>query len=138
MANMYTLVPRPIYEFGGLDLITRCTFGLIFDRWMLSIQPDNVARFKDNFGVYCLYSRPALAYEVGVSLPTLRKAIKVLEARDLIYTRVARYGDSVRYYITRRALDSLDQAHLAPAYHMNPNYWAEFAAKNAEYLQKTE
>lgn len=138
MANMYTLVPRPIYEFGGLDLTTRCTFGLIFDRWMLSIQPDNVARFKDIYGVYCLYSRPALAYEVGVSLPTLRKAIKVLEDRELIYTRVARYGDSVRYYITRRALDSLDQSQLAPAYHLNPDYWGDFVAKNAEYLDNAK
>lgn len=138
MASLYTLVPRAVYEFGGLDLTTRCTFGLIFDRWMLSIQPDNVARFRDTYGVYCLYSRPALAYEVGVSLPTLRRAIKALEDRELIYTRVARYGDSVRYYITRRALDSLDQAQLAPADHLNPGYWVEFAAKNAEYLNKTK
>lgn len=129
MASIYTLVPRAIYEFAGLDLTTRCVFGLIFDRWMLSIQPDNVTRFRDTYGVYCLYSRPALAYEVGVSLPTLRKAIKALEDRSLIWTRVARYGDSVRYYITRRALDSLQQSDLAPAYHMTPNYWAECAAR---------
>lgn len=129
MASYYTLVPRPIREFAGLDLTSRCVFGLIYDRWLLSIMPDNVERFSDAMGVYCLYSREAMAREVGVTLPTLRRALKVLNERGLVYSRVLSNGDPVRYYVTRNALNSLDDAHasLLPPYHLNPEWWHEHA-----------
>lgn len=119
MASVYTLVPRPIREFAGLDLTARCAFGLIWDRWLLSLQPENRPRFSDVWGVYCLFSRPSMAAELGVSLPTLRKAIKLLEDRQLIWTRVANYGDAVRYYVTQRAIDSMDEGIDVPSNHLN-------------------
>ena len=133
---MYTLVPRPIYEFAGLDITARYAFGMLYDRWLLSKMDDNRARFTDNQGIYCLYSRPALAADMGVTLPTLRRAIKALEERDLIYTRVATYGGNIRYYITRRALDSLEQSDTVPLYHMNPNFWVEKANEWNEWKKQ--
>lgn len=129
MASYYTLVPRPIREFAGLDLTSRCVFGLIYDRWLLSIMPENVDRFSDAMGVYCLYSREAMAHEVGVSLPTLRRALKELDRRGLLYSRCLMNGDAVRYYVTRRALDSMDDPHESqlPPYHLNPEWWHEHA-----------
>lgn len=114
MASVYTLVPRPICEFAGLDLTARAAFGLIWDRWQLSIAPDNLKRFTDAWGVYCVYSRPAMAAELGVSIVTLRRAIKALVDRDLICTRVAASGGSVRYYVTNRAMDSMQEAEMPP------------------------
>lgn len=114
MASVYTLVPRPICEFAGLDLTARCVFGMIWDRWQLSIMPDNQRRFTDAWGVYCLYSRPAMAAELGVSIPTVRRAIDALVKRDLICMRVATKGGAVRYYVTNRALDSMQEAEMPP------------------------
>lgn len=129
MASYYTLVPRPIRDFAGLDLTARCVFGLIYDRWLLSMLPDNTERFTDTMGVYCLYSREAMAHEVGVSLPTLRRALKVLNERGLVYSRVLSNGEPVRYYVTRNSLNSLDDARasLLPPYHLNPEWWHEHA-----------
>ena len=129
MASYYTLVPRPIREFAGLDIVSRCVFGLIYDRWLLSIMPDNVERFSDSCGVYCLYSREAMSHEVGVSLPTLRRALKELEKRGLVHSRVACNGDPVRYYVSRIALQSMDDPHISllPPYHLNPEWWHEHA-----------
>ena len=111
MASVYTLVPRPICEFAGLDLTARCVFGMIWDRWQLSIMPDNQRRFTDAWGGYCV-SRPAMAAELGVSIPTLRRAIDALVTRDLIMMRVATKGGAVRYYVTNRALDSMQEAEM--------------------------
>lgn len=136
MASIYTLVPRPNYDFAGLDITARYAFGMLYDRWCLSKMPENKARFTDNYGIYCLYSRRALAADMGVSLPTLRKAIRALEERDLVWTRVANYGDSVRYYITKRALDCLEAVDGVPLYHLNPGFWAEKAAEYNAWKEK--
>lgn len=107
MSSVYTMIPRPIGEFAGLDMTTRYAFGLIYDRWLLSNRPDNKNRFTDTFGVYCYFSREALAMEMGVSLPTLRSAIKVLEKRGMIEIH-RELGGGCRYYVTPHIQDHLE------------------------------
>lgn len=108
MGLLYTAVPRPYYDFAGLDLTTRYAFGLIYDRWQLSNRAENRERFTDSRGVYCYYSRSAMAAEMGVTLPTLRTAINVLEARGLIKMSRIERGGSVRYYIPQKTLDMIE------------------------------
>lgn len=107
MSSLYTLIPRPIGEFAGLDMTTRYAFGLIYDRWQLSAKAENRARFTDAFGVYCVFSRESMAAEMGISLPTLRGAMKVLIARELIVSRLSAPGGAWRYYIPRSVQDAM-------------------------------
>lgn len=106
MSSAFTLIPRPIYEFAGLDMTSRYAFGLIYDRLQLSAR--NKDRFQDRYGIYCVFSRESMAAEMGISIPTLRKAIKQLIDRELICTRMAEAGGSWRYYLMQRAKDSIE------------------------------
>lgn len=99
MSSLYTLIPRPIGIFAGLDMTTRYAFGLIYDRWQLSDRAENRERFTDRYGTYCVFSRVAMAAEMGISLPTLRTAMKVLIERDLIRARLSEAGGNWRYYM---------------------------------------
>ena len=108
MGSVYTLIPRPIGIFAGLDMTSRYAFGLIYDRWQLSRKEKNRERFTDSYGLYCVYSRDAMAAEMGVSLPTLRKAIKSLRDYGLIRTRMTVNGDAWRYYIPDSTLDEIE------------------------------
>lgn len=110
---MYTLIPRPIGSFAGMDMTTRYAFGLIYDRWKLSKKPENRARFTDRFGTFCVFSREAMAAEMGVSLPTLRSAMKVLISRELIHARVTTSGGPWQYYIPQRTVDELEDPETA-------------------------
>ena len=105
MSSVFTFIPRPIYEFAGLDMTARYAFGLIYDRLQLSAR--NRDRFTDMYGLYCVFSREAMAAEMGVSVPTLRKAIKQLIDRELITSRIAVSGGAWRYYLMQRARDSI-------------------------------
>lgn len=107
MSSVYTLIPRPIGSFAGLDMSSRYAFGLIYDRWQLSKKKSNSGRFKDQYGVYCVFSREAMAAEMGVSLPTLRKAIQELLHRELIHSRVPVSGGAWRYYIPDKTIDEM-------------------------------
>ena len=107
MSSVYTLIPRPVGVFAGLDMTSRYAFGLIYDRWQLSRKKANKDRFTDRYGVYCVFSREAMAAEMGISLPTLRKAIKALIDYDLIISRLSSAGDAWRYYIPESTLDEL-------------------------------
>ena len=105
MSSVFTLIPRPIYEFAGLDMTSRYAFGLIYDRLQLSAK--NRERFTDCYGLYCVFSRDSMAAEMGVTVPTLHKAIKKLIDRGLITSRMAVSGDCWRYYLMAKARDSL-------------------------------
>lgn len=107
---MFTLIPRPAYEFNGLDMTARYAFGLIYDRLQLSAK--NRERFTDRYGLYCVFSRESMAAEMGVTVPTLRKAINKLIARGLITSRMADSGGSWRYYLLERARDSIDMMNM--------------------------
>lgn len=106
MSSIYTLIPRPIGSFAGLDMASRYAFGLIFDRWQLSAK-DSSGKYKDQYGPYCVYSRDALAAEMGITLPTLRKAMHQLIGRELIHARCPVSGCAWRYYVPHNILDEL-------------------------------
>lgn len=97
MARLYQLTPLARGPFEGLDLVARSVFGLIYDRWSLSRKN---GRFKDDHGIFCFYERTELAEELGITLPTLRAAVKRLEARQLVVLRREAIGAPFRYYIT--------------------------------------
>lgn len=106
MSSVFTFIPRPIYEFAGLDMASRYAFGLIYDRLQLSAK--NRERFTDHYGLYCVFSRESMAAEMGITVPTLRKAIKQLIDRELITSRMAEAGGCWRYYLLQRARDSIE------------------------------
>lgn len=113
MGSLYTLIPRPVGKFAGLDMTTRYAFGLIYDRWQLSKKQENRGRFQDEHGVYCVYSRAAMAAEMGTSLPTLRDAMKKLIKRGLIESRLPASGAAWRYYVTEDAIEELEDPETA-------------------------
>lgn len=108
MSSIYTLVPRPINDFAHLDVVSRYAFGLIYDRWLLSCRKDNRERFADEYGVYCFYERRAMAAEIGVTLPTIRRAIKALEDAGLITYGRDGLGAPWKYYVTERGRDNIE------------------------------
>jgi len=112
MSSIFTLIPRPLYEFAGLDMTTRYAFGLIYDRLQLSAMLGNRERFTDGWGLYCVFSREAMAAEMGVTVPTLRKAITKLIERGLIKARISKKGDCWRYYMRQKAKDSIAMQEL--------------------------
>ena len=97
MSSIYTLIPRPIGDFAGLRRTERYAYGLIYDRWLLSKKNG----MKDQYGVFCVFSRDAMAAEMGISLPTLREAINRLIKRELITSRLTGPGGSWRYYVLK-------------------------------------
>ena len=107
------MVPRAIGPFQGLDMATRYAFGLIYDRWKLSDSDRNRDAFTDAHGVYCVYDRQDIAEEMGVTLPTVRKAIKALIDHRIIKARRAGVGAAWRYYVTAFALLHLDDEFAA-------------------------
>ena len=108
MSSVYTLIPRPIGEFAGLDMTARYAFGLIYDRWQLSRKKDNRDRYKDKHGIYCVFSREAMAAEMGISLPTLRTALRRLNERGLLRAELPISGGAWRYYLTYKAVKDLE------------------------------
>lgn len=106
MSSLYTLIPRPIGSFAGLDMASRYAFGLIFDRWQLSAR-DSSGKFKDDHGPYCVFSRDAMAAEMGITLPTLRKALFPLIQRELIHARCPVSGCAWRYYVPHNVIEEL-------------------------------
>lgn len=112
MGSVFTLIPRPLYEFKGLDVTARYAFGLIYDRLKMSAKKENRDRFTDILGIYCVFSREEMAEEIGVSIPTLRRAIKKLHDQGLITSRIAVSGGSWRYYLLAKAKESLAMQEL--------------------------
>lgn len=108
MGSIYTLIPRPVGSFAGLDMTTRYAFGLIYDRWQCSNRKANRSKFTDRYGVYCVFSREAMAAEMGISLPTLRAAVTLLVHRELLYSRIPEPGSPWRYYIPDNIRDEME------------------------------
>lgn len=108
------MIPRPAGSFAGLDMTARYAFGLIYDRWQLSERKSNRERFTDRYGVYCVFSREAMAAEMGVSLPTLRMAMHQLIQRELVISRMPAAGSAWRYYIPENVRDELDGLFIPP------------------------
>ena len=91
-----------------MDMASRYAFGLIYDRWRLSCRRENRSKFTDRIGVYCVYSRESMAAEMGITVPTLRKAINQLQDRGLIRAELPTAGGNWRYYIRKAALRDLE------------------------------
>lgn len=115
MSSTFTLIPRPVDIFAGLDITTRYAFGLIYDRWKLSRRKANAGRFTDEHGTFCVFSREAMAAEMGVSLPTLRAAIRCLISRGLIDSRLPMAGGAWRYYVPQDVHEYLVDPDLLPS-----------------------
>lgn len=109
MAKLYTLVPRPVGRFEGVDLMARCVFGLIYDRWQLSDRSDESRRkYSDEDGVYCYFDREEMAKELGVTLPTVRRAVTTLINRKLLIIKRSGVCSPWRYYVPWRLARDLD------------------------------
>lgn len=109
MARLYTLVPRAVGHFAGVDLMARCTFGLIYDRWQLSDRSDDARKqFSDDGGVYCFFDREEMAKELGVTLPTVRRAVTTLVDKKLLIIKRSGTCSPWRYYVPWRLARDLD------------------------------
>lgn len=107
MAVNYTIVPRCVPPFDGLDALTRYAFGLIYDRYRLSSREETRQRWTDENGVYCVYDRADLAREMGVTLPTVRRCMDALAAAGLVYMRRSGPHGAWRYYPSVTARDAM-------------------------------
>ena len=63
--------------------------------------------------MYCVHDRQDIAEEMGVTLPTVRKAIKALIDHRILKARRAGVGAAWRYYVTAFALLHLDDEFAA-------------------------
>lgn len=112
MAVNYTIVPRRVFPFEGLDAMTRYAFGLIYDRYRLSSREETKERWKDEHGVYCVFDRQDLADELGVSLPTLRRCMESMVKAGVLVMRRNGPHAAWRYYPTssaKAAMGKLDE-----------------------------
>ncbi len=100
MAVNYTIVPRRVFPFEGLDALTRYAFGLIYDRYRLSRREETRERWKDEHGIYCVFDRQELADELGVSLPTLRRSMDAMVKAGVLVMRRNGPHAAWRYYPT--------------------------------------
>ena len=109
MAKLYTLVPRSVGPFEGVDLMARCVFGLIYDRWQLSDRSEETRkRYSDKDGVYCFFDREEMAKELGVTLPTVRRAVTTLVDKKLLVIKRSGTCTPWRYYISWKLARVLD------------------------------
>lgn len=117
MAINYTIVPRRVFPFEGLDAMTRYAFGLIYDRYRLSSREETKERWTDDHGIYCVFDRQELADELGISLPTLRRCMDAMVKAGVLVMRRNGPHAAWRYYPTtsaKAAMGKLDRliAHL--------------------------
>ena len=117
----YTILPAAKGDFASLDLMTRAVFGLIWDRWQLSLKsfdsrgvfatktrktleeilPDHKGdkRTVDVAEVYCVIAQSELIAETGLCERTIRKCIRSLETAGIMRTERAGIRGANRYYI---------------------------------------
>lgn len=89
--------------------MARCVFGLIYDRWQLSDRSDESRRkYSDEDGVYCFFDREEMAKELGVTLPTVRRAVTTLVDRKLLVIKRSGVCSPWRYYVPWRLARDLD------------------------------
>ena len=111
MAVNYTIVPRRVFPFEGLDAMTRYAFGMIYDRYRLSSREETRERWTDEHGTYCVFDRQDLADELGVSLPTLRRCMDAMVKAGVLVMRRNGPHAAWRYYPTasaKAAMGALD------------------------------
>lgn len=101
MAQLYSLMPRPEGLFRGVDLVSRAAFGLIYDRWKLSEKKhrEDPESWIDEDGVYCVFDQGQLAELLGVTRPTINKALQRLEEFELLVICRPGLGKPSRYHI---------------------------------------
>ena len=96
----YTIVPMPQGTFEGVSLTARCVFGLIFDRWKLSMD-DKDGRYWDDSvqNWYCYYAQDELVKLLGISARTVRRSLYELLERGIVYWHKADFRGHCRYYV---------------------------------------
>lgn len=94
----YVMIPRALYTRYELTPTAREAYGLLRSRWDLSTKTSG---FRDRLGVFCYYGREELAGMLGVSLPTLRAALRMLVSAGLIAIERQGQGKSDKIYVFR-------------------------------------
>lgn len=112
MAQLYLLVPLADGPFKGLGLTERAVFGAIWDRYRVSCYtqlgtPGDCEYMDSNGEVFCYFRQDELAYIVGLSERSLRRALATLREAGLIRTRKVGYKGTCRYYVTYEAREWL-------------------------------
>lgn len=113
MARLYTIVPLARGPFEGVDALARLCFGLIWDRYKLSVynvqgsSEDSPWYDYDVDDVFCQYSQDELAFEMGVSARTVRRCLADLQEARIIRWRKVQYRGVCRYYVNQRIREYL-------------------------------
>lgn len=109
MSQLYTLVPRPVGLFEGIDPVSRMVFGVIWDRYRLSCYnaaTDPDAWYDENEAQYfCVFNQQELAEIVGVSERTVRRSLEALRDSGLMWWRKATYKGANRYFFRAEILE---------------------------------
>ena len=113
MALLYSLTPTAYGPFLGADLVARAAWGLIYDRYKLSEKKNqaDATLWSDEDGIYCVYDQAFLAKQLGVTRPTVNKALQRLEILNLLVTCKTGIGKPVRYRIPEHILNYLSDPH---------------------------
>lgn len=108
--NKYTLVPSPAGPFAHVDLVARVVFGLIWDRYRLSVHSHlrgDQRWLDEDSRVFCVYAQEELAMHAGISVRTVRRCLEDLRWAGLLsYNKVGLQGVN-RYYVEYPAKDYL-------------------------------
>ena len=124
------MIPAAAGPFKEIDPVARIAFGLIFDRWCLSMNTEEersasgqTPKFsalkvvdlyedsgrerlkgvvKETLKTYCVYSQPDLARDIGCGERTARRAIETLRDAGLLEYDREGYNGANRYYIKWR------------------------------------
>lgn len=131
---LYTLIPANTGMFADVDPLARICFGLIFDRYCLSLKSNEARPGAYSYAVevdlgeeldrasargvvvtlaraYCVYSQPDLARDIGCSERTARRCVDTLRKAQLItYDRDGQNG-AARYTIPSRVYRYLRPTH---------------------------
>ena len=78
----FVQLPLALFDrkYESLNNDARVIYALLHDRMSLSVKNG----FQDARGYFCLFTQTKLAQMLGRSLPTIRKALKLLEAVGLL------------------------------------------------------
>ena len=97
----FTLTPSPVGPFHRVDLAARVVFGLIWDRYRLSVNSvlSGDARWVDDNGdVFCVYSQIELAEHSGLTDRTVRRCLDTLYRAQLLTWEKTGFKGTNRYY----------------------------------------
>ena len=105
--RIYTLTPLPIEIFKGYSALARIAFGIIWERYRLSMHnyDSNQGAASDQWydqneqRVYCTFNQLELANLVGCSERSIRNVLNELRRDAYIETKKAKYGGSLRVFV---------------------------------------